>query len=148
MTVAKGVWNPETGYEYTCGKCHGTGDWHGYLCDHCYGVLQPDAQWNAIMSAFKTAKGERYYALWKAALSLRGKEIVDAVLEIKAERGKVTIADIFHLMVKFDWPRMRAKPFFEWLEETTMLPTGTYDNMKERGFVIKTACEKLGISLE
>lgn len=148
MPVAKGVWNPETGYAYTCGKCRGTGNYHGHICDHCYGVLQPEAQWRAIMTSFRTAKGERYYALWKAALSLRGKEIVDAVLEIKAERGKITIAELFHLMVTFDWPRMRAKPFFEWLEEAGPLPSGTYRWLQDRGFVIKKACDELGIPLE
>lgn len=147
MPVAKGKWNPEVGYEYTCGKCHGTGEVQGYLCDHCYGVLQPDARWKAIMTSFRTARGERYYALLKAALSIKGKEIVDAVVDMKSERGKVTIADIFHLMVKFDWPRMRAKPFFEWLEETCIF-SGIYRNIRDSGMTIKGICEKLDIPLE
>jgi hypothetical protein len=148
MPVAKGRWNPETGYDYTCGKCAGTGDVRGYVCDHCYGVLKPDAQWSAIMSAFKTARGQRYYALLKAALSIKGKAIVDDAESYKERGEKLTVAEIFHMMVRHEWPRIRAKAFFEWLEETYTIKTGIYRHMRNSGLTIKGICEKLNIPIE
>jgi len=139
MAVAKGKWDRNTGYAYTCGQCAGRGMVHGQACSHCYAL-----DYQAIMEAFKLARGERYYALLKAALSLKGKTIYDAT----RDGERLTIADIFRLMVDFDWPRKRAKPFFEWLEETNVIPSGTYRHLKDRGFVITTVCEKLNIPIE
>jgi hypothetical protein len=143
MTVAKGTWSTETGYTYTCAQCNGAGMVAVQPCDHCYAL-----NYDQIMQAFKTARGKRYYALLKAALSLRGKAIYDAAKQHVENNGKLTIADIIYLMVSFNWPRMRAKPFFEWLGETGVIPFGAYLRLQERGFKITKACEKLGVPIE
>lgn len=148
MAVAKGKWSPETGYVYTCGKCAGTGLYFGMECQHCYGNLSQDVQWQTIMIAFKTARGQRYYALLKAALSIKGKAIVEDAESCIARDNTLTVAEIFYMMVRHDWPRIRAKAFFEWLEETYTIKTGVYQHMRDSGLTIKGICAKLNIPIE
>lgn len=140
MAVAKGKWSPETGYVYTCGKCRGRGMVAGQPCPDCYGL---DVV--LIIEAFKLARGERYYALLKALLSLQGKAIYEAALVIIEESGNITVAQIFDLAVRFHWPIMRIKALFEWLEETNIIPSGSYRRLRDRGLKIKHAAATLGI---
>ena len=139
MVVGKGKWNPQTGYEYTCLRCQGLGD--NDNCPDCYGL-----DYKRIMNAFTTARGKRYYALLKAALSIKGHFIYEHAREIIAYEGRLTVADICHMMVKFDFPANRAKPFFEWLEETRVIPTGTYACLRDRDFKPSEAFQRLGLS--
>lgn len=139
MTVAKGQWIPDQGYIYTCANCGGSGFNANEPCCHCYGLDIP-----VLMEQFATARGQRYYALLKAILSVQGKAIVDDVLSIKTASGKVLLSDIIGLFIKWQWPRNRWKPFVEWLEETYTVRPGLYERLKDIGFKIGEAIVKVG----
>ena len=86
MRVAQGQVMPDGRYIYTCGSCYGTG-YHrrtGVRCPDYY-----DLGIARITNALKTARGARYYALLKALLSVRGKEIRDEALRIQAAQGNI-----------------------------------------------------------
>jgi hypothetical protein len=135
--VAKGVWNPDTGYSYICANCNGT---NRATCTHCYGLNYPK-----LLEAFAVARGARYYAILKAILSIKGKAIYDRAREV-AGGGKLSPADLCELLVEFEFPPNRMKPLVEWLEETRILPTGAYGRLREMGFRVSAALEALGLS--
>ena len=137
--VAKGRWDKYKGYLYTCGKCNGTGRNGDAVCDHCYAL-----DYAALMEAFRYARGSRYYALLKAILSIKGKEIYDTARQVKADTNKIVIADLFKLLVQFQFPPNRMKPLVEWLEETQVIPSGAYKRLKERGLKIRQGLDMLG----
>jgi hypothetical protein len=137
--VAKGQWDKDRGYLYTCGNCNGRGQVRGEVCDHCYAL-----DYDALMYAFRVARGSRYYALLKAILSIKGKEIYDTARQIKANTDKIVIADLFALLVQFQFPPNRMKPLVEWLEETQVCPSGAYERLKERGLKIRQGLDVLG----
>lgn len=128
--IAKGQIQPDYAYQYTCGHCSGVGFLlsTGKICPHCYNLDLP-----RLLEAFQTARGSRYYALLKAILSIQGKAICDRYLEIYAERGNHWIViDYGRLVLEFGWGK-RMKPLAEWLEECRLIPTGTYEKIRERG---------------
>ncbi len=150
MSINKGHVDENHNYIYTCGNCNGA----GYVvdsktgldqsCHHCYALDYP-----ALLIAFTTARGERYYALLKAILSIKGKAIHDRAMEIRASRdGKLLIADLCHLLMEFQFPRNRMKPLAEWLEESRVCPAGMYDRLLDRGFKVNKFLEELGYKAE
>jgi len=136
--VNKGKWYPETGYTYICWRCNGSGG-NGQCCD-CYGL-----EYDRIMQAFSTARGKRYYALLKAALSIRGLEIYTEVKSFRNQKGMLSPADLCRLSIRFGFPPNRVKPFAEWLEETGVIPYGAYRRTKERGFKPMKVMKTLGL---
>lgn len=124
--TAKGVRQDDGTYIYSCAGCSGT--WNP-KCNYCKG-----RDMDAMIEAFTVARGQQYYSLWKAILTVIGKAICDEIRDIEQETGKITPADLVYLCIKFRLPPNRFKPMVEWLEENRIIPTGTYDDMKERGF--------------
>ncbi len=130
--INKGYYAEDRGYIYTCRLCGGQGyTVPGDPCPHCYALVMSD-----LLREFQMARGERYYAILKAILSLVGKGIIDDARWITRSQGHLLISDVVLLMVKYDWPFNRTKAFFEWLEERGVCPFGMYDALKDRGFSI------------
>ncbi|MGB1286100.1 MAG: hypothetical protein ACPG7F_06170 [Aggregatilineales bacterium] len=125
MAVAKGRTLPDGTYIYTCGNCGGVG-WHasGDTCNHCYAL-----DYAQITEAIKSARGQRYYALLKAALSISGKAIVHCANAIKNENkwGKLRFVDLGYIALRFN---LNLKSTIEWLEETRSVPFGTSNRRK------------------
>lgn len=147
MTVAKGRIDENHNYVYTCGYCNGKGHLGSdnmHPCPHCYNLEYP-----MLLSHFETAKGERYYALLKAILSIKGKAIYDRAKEVDNLRlanqgGHLTYADLYHLFMEFEFPRNRFKPFMEWLEESGVVPSGTHGRMVAGGLKVGDCLKRLG----
>jgi len=147
MAVAKGQIQSDNSYQYTCGNCKGighfmdskTGEYED--CTHCYNL-----DYDKLLEAFRLARGERYYAILKAILSLKGKAIADsAIVRRNANANiKLTIADLLHLLMEFNFPRNRFKPLVEWLEETRTLPIGVYNRIHDSRFKIADGLKQLG----
>jgi hypothetical protein len=121
--INKGVIQPDKSYQYTCRQCAGRGMVHGQPCAHCYGL-----DVDRLCVELKLARGERYYALLKAYLSVRGKAIVDDAQGIRARAGKLTPFDVAWLSAKYD---LNFKAIFEWLEETNVCAAGTHYHVRE-----------------
>lgn len=139
MAIAKGQIQPDKSYRYTCGKCGGFGQTkEGKLCDHCY-----DGIYERLIEEFATARGERYYALLKAILRIKGKAIYDyAQSLIKENGGKLRPVDFGHCVLEFNFPHNRMKPIAEWLEETGLIPVGAWSRLNRRkNFTIKECIE-------
>jgi hypothetical protein len=157
MPVAKGYIDNSCTYHYTCGNCKGIGHFMDSktgkyeVCTHCY-----DLDYAKLIDAFRLARGEQYYAILKAILSLKGKDIHDRVWEIGEARGKyrerfdgiqvpvITVADMLHLLMEFQFPQNRFKPLVEWLEECRFVPTGTHDKIRRSNFKVRDGLKELG----
>jgi hypothetical protein len=138
--LRKGQTLPDGTYLYTCGKCNGVGNHGGVLCDWCYGL---DAA--QLCEQIKMARGERYYGLLKALLSIIGKQMVDYATSIRERQGKLQVLDIAHVHLKFD---LNMKATWEWLYETRVIRTD-YDAFKDSKLKVKdaeaAAIEKYGV---
>lgn len=116
--IAKGQTQPDGTYLYTCLKCGGKGG----DCPDCYGLDSA-----RILAAMKDgARGERYYALLKAFLSVNGKAITDEGKRIYAERDGLRPIDLGYISLKFG---LNFKATVEWLEETVVIPGNTYERI-------------------
>lgn len=135
MAIAKGQHQPDHSYKYTCGKCQGRGKLPNGICDHCYSLNM-----ELLLEQFQTARGERYYAILKAILSVKGKAIHDRAVQIKQETGKVSPLDLGIMCIEFGFGT-RMKPLVEWLEECRLAPTGLYTNLQERGMKVGKVLE-------
>lgn len=121
--INRGVLQPDKSYQYFCLKCDGAGLAEGKTCDHCYAL-----DLDLLRSNIRVARGERYYALLKAILSLVGKSIYDDAQQIKAQRdGKMTPIDVAYLAVKYD---LYLKVVWEWLQETGAIQTVSYEDIQ------------------
>jgi hypothetical protein len=125
MLAAKGKTLDDGTYVYKCGKCYGRGKYHGETCDWCYAL---DIQ-RIVEEMKKGARGQRYYSLLKAFLSVNGKAMVEECHRIAQEQQKVTPVDIGYLSLKFG---LNFKATWEWLEETHCLRT-TYHLFEDSG---------------
>lgn len=133
--VAKGQSYPDGTYVYTCGTCNGAGfvgDNHD--CPDCYGLNVE----KIVEQIQKGARGQRYYGLLKAFLSVRGKEIVSGFWTIKARDGKVTPVDIGYLSLKYG---LNLKATWEWLEECRCVHSGMYEHFGSSGIKVRDVYE-------
>lgn len=119
MIVAKGVTQKGGVYVWTCNKCNGTGESAAGFCTWCYGL---DTE-RIIEEMNKGAKGQRYYALLKAFLSVKGKEIVDFAKPLGGDNRGFAPAAVGLVSLKFG---LNFKATAEWLEETSVLNSGWY----------------------
>jgi hypothetical protein len=102
-------------YCYKCHNCDGT----QAECVYCYAL---DTQ--RIKQEIKTARGQRYYALLKAFLSVEGEAICKKLLWIKKSRGRVLLFDVGYLSLLFG---LNFKATCEWLEEANLVTSGIYE---------------------
>jgi hypothetical protein len=134
LKAAKGETLSDGTYVYKCGKCNGFGMVHGHACDWCYGLDIP----RIVDEMKKGARGQRYYSLLKAFLSVNGKAMVDECHRIAQEQQKVTPVDIGYLSLKFG---LNFKATWEWLEETRCLRT-TYHLFTDSGHKVRDVYDK------
>lgn len=128
--VAKGKTLEDGTYLYTCGHCNGTGRVGDTVCNWCY-ALDTDA----VLAAMREgARGQRYYGLLKAYLSVKGKEIVDEARRIRHERGSFTPVELGYLHVMFG---LNFKATVEWLEETGVIRSGIYEAFTNSGYKVR-----------
>lgn len=139
MKTAQGRILDDYTYEYTCANCNGAGFFANDECTYCY-----NRDYKRCMEAFRNARGQRYYALLKTILSLKGKNMVEDVLAIKAGGKLASIADLIHLMAKYEFPPNRFKPFCEWLEECRAIKSGAYTRIIESRWTIRGLLDQLG----
>lgn len=117
--VAQGKTLEDGTYIWTCNKCEDNPN-----CDWCYGLDTT----RIIEEMTKGARGQRYYALLKAFLSVKGKAITDEGKRIYAERGGLNTVDMGYISLKFG---LNFKATVEWLEETRVMRTGNvYEKVK------------------
>jgi hypothetical protein len=124
--TAKGQRQDDGSYVYTCGACNGT---NNPQCSYCYGL-----DMDKMLEAFAVARGQQYYSLLKAILSVVGKDIYESALELRMEEYKFRVADLIYLCIKFNFPKNRVKPLVEWLEETGAARAGLYSRIQAGGF--------------
>lgn len=145
MTVAKGQIQADNSYKYTCGNCNGAGQFIDSKtgqyedCTHCYNL-----DYDKLIEAFRLARGERYYAILKAILSIKGKAIVDSANARRGENGKLSLAALLHVLMEFQFPHNRFKPLVEWLEETRTIQAGAYDRIHRGKFKVSDGLKELG----
>lgn len=133
--VAKGRTLEDGTYLFTCGHCGGTGQIAETVCSWCYGL---DA--DAILAAMRDgARGQRYYGLLKAYLSVRGKAIVDEAKRLYDEQGALMVVDLAYIHRLFG---LNFKATVEWLEETQVIHSGVYDAIEYRGIKVRELVEK------
>lgn len=133
--VAKGRTLEDGTYIYTCGHCGGTGRIAETVCNWCYGL-----DTNAILAAMSEgARGQRYYGLLKAFLSVRGKAIVDEARRLRDEQIVLKVVDLAYIHVKFE---LNFKATVEWLEETQVIHSGVYEAIQDRGIKVRELVEK------
>jgi hypothetical protein len=126
MRAAQGRTLEDGSYIYVCGLCRGRGN--NAECPWCYGL-----NFDRIVEEMrKGARGQRYYSLLKAHLSITGKAMVDECKRLRTELGAITPVEIAYLSVKF---KLNFKATWEWLEETRCLRT-SYDSVV-LGFKVK-----------
>ena len=94
-----------------------------------------------LTEKLKVARGKGYFTVLKAILAECGQQMADDARDtINQNEGKYTTLDIGKLAVKYD---LNFKATCEWLEESQVIPTGTYIRLKERGLkateVLETA---------
>lgn len=111
--LRKGQLQPDKSYRYTYGKCNGKGTCGAVVCDWCYGLDTA-----RLCEQIKMARGERYYGLLKALLSVIGKEIHDYAVSIVDRQGFIAGVDIAHVHLKFN---LNMKATWEWLVETDVI---------------------------
>jgi hypothetical protein len=116
--VATGTKMLDCSYRYACASCAGTGKRGEQICQDCYGL---DIE--RITLALKTARGYRYYALLKAWLSVRGKEMADEAKRVK-EKGALSPIDVGYISLRFD---LNLKATSKWLGECRVIPAGAYE---------------------
>lgn len=130
--AAHGHAHEDGSYEYTCGLCGGQGS--NASCPWCYGLNVK----RISEEMRKGARGQRYYSLLKAHLSITGKAIVDECKRLKAEQGKITPVEIAYLSVKFG---LNFKATWEWLEETRCIQTSYGHYVRDGWFTVKQAVD-------
>lgn len=87
--------------------------------------------YRAQAKKLRVTRGKGYYTILKAILYEVGPQIAADANAIKAESGgKFTVYNIGCLAVKYD---LNFKATCEWLEESRVLPVGTYDRLKRGG---------------
>lgn len=129
--VGKGKSFDDGTYVYTCNACNGTGKVSGTECAWCYGLNV-----DRIVQEMKAgARGQRYYGLLKAFLSVRGKDIANEVKRI----GNVTLIDVGYLSLKFG---LNFKAICEWCEEINLFKPGIYERFSRSGVKVNTVYEK------
>lgn len=119
--VAQGKTQPDGLYIWECNKCEGN---HNPNCDWCYGLDTT----RIIEEMTKGARGQRYYALLKAFLSVNGKAMVEFAKTLRGEDGGYSPAGIGWVSIKFG---LNFKATCEWLEETNVLRAGWYDRVMD-----------------
>jgi len=129
--LRKGITASDGTYTYTCGCGFKDAD-----CQYCQGGDLAKSQ-----AAIKTARGEIYYGLLKTILSHVGKAMVDETKRIRQLRdGKLSPIDIGYISLKFG---LNYKATCEWLEETGVIWSGTYDEIKSmKDYSVKFIYEK------
>jgi hypothetical protein len=116
MLVAKGITQPDGTYLWQCNKCNERNP----DCDWCYGLNTS----RIIEEMNKGARGQRYYALLKAFLSVSGKAMVDCAHSTHEPDGKMSPVGVGFVALKFG---LNFKATCEWLEETHCIRAGAYD---------------------
>ena len=98
-------------------------------CPYCCGLDE-----EKLLKSIATAKGQVYYGNMKAYLSIKGKTIVTITLSLIAVHNSLSLDMIMSLIDYLNFPRNRSVIIFDWLEENRILSSGTYSNLKDRGF--------------
>jgi hypothetical protein len=126
--VAQGKTMDDGTYIWECNKCEGN---NNPACDWCYGLNTE----RIIEEMQKGARGQRYYALLKAFLSVQGKAMVDYA---KSLDNKLRVVDLGQISLKFG---LNFKATVEWLEETRVIRSGSYDRFKRSGLKVTDVME-------
>jgi len=83
-----------------------------------------------LTDKLKVTRGKGYYTVLKAILGAIGPQIATDARAIVAENGEFSTYNIGCLALKYD---LNFKATCEWLEESQVLPVGTYDRLKRSG---------------
>ena len=86
-----------------------------------------------IKKSLKNSRRKVYYCNLKAFLKLEGQNIYKFAQNIINETGKFTPTNLLEITDKFLF-RSRTKIITEWLEETGIIPPGTYQRLKDGQF--------------
>ncbi len=106
-------------------------------------MILSDAE-RQLTEALKTTRGPRFGSLLKQTYAVLGPSLADAAREIKQDTGKLTPTDVGVLALQFN---LCLKHTFEFLEDVQdqVLPSGTYDRLKDRGLKAKELFEVVAV---
>jgi hypothetical protein len=79
-------------------------------------------------------RGQAYYSRLKAILAECGQQMALDAHNIKRDTGKFTVVDIGRLARRYE---LNYKATCEWLEESGVLRTGTYDYILDGGIRVR-----------
>jgi hypothetical protein len=93
-----------------------------------------------LTESLKTARGKRFGSLLKQTYAMLGSRLANAARAIKQDTGKITPTDVGKLALEFN---LCLKHTFDFLEDVQdqVLPSGTYDRLKDRGLKAKEVFE-------
>ena len=98
-------------------------------CPWCYG-----GDLESVVRSLSTSRGQTYYGNLKYYLSQKGQQVAEDALTIIRSSGRFSPANLLELVEKHGLPRSRTKIIAEWLEDCRILPSGTYEKLRGRGF--------------
>lgn len=85
---------------------------------------------HSLTEQLKKARGKHFVLLLKQVYADLSPDLAEQALIIIKETGKLTPTDVGVLALRFN---LQLKHTFEFLEEQNVLPSGTYDRLKDRG---------------
>jgi hypothetical protein len=94
-------------------------------------MILSDAE-RQLTESLKTARGKRFGSLLKQTYATLGPRLAEAARAIKQDTGKLTPRDVGGLALEYN---LCLKHTFDFLEDTQdqVLPSGTYNRLKDRG---------------
>lgn len=99
-----------------------------------------------LTEKLRHTRGKGYYTVLQAILADIGPQLAaDAVAILAESGGKMTVYNVGCLAVKYD---LNFKATCEWLEESRVIPTGTYQRLKERGLKAREVFEAVAARQE
>ncbi|NJM74686.1 MAG: hypothetical protein HC852_01665 [Acaryochloridaceae cyanobacterium RU_4_10] len=104
-------------------------------------MILSDAE-RQLTEALKTARGQRFGSLLKQTYALLGPRLTNSAREIKQQTGKLTPTDVGGLALQFS---LCLKHTFDFLEDDRVLPSGTYDRLKDRGLKAKEVFKAVAV---
>ena len=106
-------------------------------------MILSDAE-RQLTESLKTARGQRFGSLLKQTYAVLGPRLANSARAIKQETGKITPVDVGGLALQFNLCLKHAFDFLEDVQDQ-VLPSGTYDRLKDRGLKAKELFEVVAV---
>lgn len=112
-------------HNYKCLYCYGD-----KACRYCYGLNR-----DSLITALSPRSKRQFIANMKALWAIDGERIDSLAQQYINQTQKLTIANVLAIIDSLGYPRIKGTMVvFSYLEWRDILPTGTYERLKRRGF--------------